>query len=126
MQTRTPRPIPELSEADRARFLAKVIKLKPNDCWMWTGYLMPGKGYGAFSMKRPYLAHRVAWLVFTGKQPPLGLELDHTCFNRWCVNPAHLRPLEKHEHGLRNWYEQHAPEHMPRMLKESQEPRPEK
>lgn len=52
-----------------------------------------GSGYGRFySGGRPggHSAHRVAWELHNGEIPE-GLQLDHTCHVRTCVNPEHLR-----------------------------------
>jgi hypothetical protein len=47
-----------------------------------------------------YLAHRAAYTFLHGPIP--GQEvIDHRCFNRRCVNPAHLRVLPRHENARR-------------------------
>lgn len=57
-------------------------------CWVWQWRKTP-KGYGQW---RGRLAHRK---VYEDKLGPVadGLELDHLCRNRLCVNPAHLEPV---------------------------------
>ena len=62
-------------------------------CWEWTGAKNP-KGYGympAFG-RGHYLAHRMSYELFVGPIPE-GLELDHLCRNRGCVNPDHVEPV---------------------------------
>lgn len=73
------------------RFWAKVQK--SDGCWEWQA----GKsnGYGAFYDTRPsprkqIPAHRFAYELANGTIPD-GMLIDHRCFNRACVNPAHLR-----------------------------------
>lgn len=36
-------------------------------------------------------AHRIAYSALVGEIPK-GMMLDHTCHNKLCVNPSHLRP----------------------------------
>jgi hypothetical protein len=62
------------------------------ECLVWTGYLNDA-GYGILYRDGKSLrAHRMAWLD-AGLPLEDGQLLDHfTCFNRACVNVAHLRP----------------------------------
>lgn len=82
------------------RFLGKVHYL-PSGCWRWTGFV--GKrGYGMIAgvdkYSQPLTAHRVSFEIFVGSIPD-GLVLDHTCRNRWCVNPDHLRTCTQGENA---------------------------
>lgn len=79
-------------------------------CWEWTASLLTG-GYGQY---RSRCAHRVAWELLVGPIPP-GMELDHLCRNRRCVNPDHLEPvthLVNVQRGARNGHER-AKTHCP-------------
>ena len=61
-------------------------------CWLWTGGRQ-SKGYGGFSLhRRSVLAHRFTYERLVGPVPD-GLELDHLCRVRHCVNPEHLEPV---------------------------------
>lgn len=85
-----------------ARFWAKVDRTGgPAACWPWTAY-RTRSGYGRFNLggKRIDTAHRVAYVLLRGPVPE-GLQLDHLCRVRHCVNPAHLEPVTQRENLLR-------------------------
>lgn len=73
------------------RFWPKVDKLGPDDCWEWTA-ARRADGYGQFNVTPTsrVQAHRYSYSEANGAIPN-GMQIDHTCFNRACVNPAHLR-----------------------------------
>lgn len=71
------------------RFMTKVRKSE-SGCWEWTGACSQG-GYGSASINGMVQnAHRVAYRLMVGEIPH-GLEVDHICGVRACVNPEHLR-----------------------------------
>ncbi len=65
---------------------------EPNSgCWLWTGGVK-SDGYGSartYGARRSVLAHRFMYELLVGPIPD-GLELDHVCRVRSCVNPDHL------------------------------------
>lgn len=80
------------------------FNIASNGCWEWTGATNK-KGYGElkfqFSEGIVYLkAHRVFYELFVGEIPE-GLEIDHLCRNRKCVNPKHLEPVTTQENIMR-------------------------
>lgn len=73
------------------RFWMKIQK--GPGCWQWTGAISDGYGsFGEGHKGRTHLAHRFAYELTVGPIPE-GMQLDHRCSNRRCVNPAHLRPV---------------------------------
>ncbi len=75
------------------RFWAKVDKDGPvfkdlGPCWLWTAYCHK-TGYGHFVNNQ---AHIFAYKFMVGVVPE-GLELDHLCSRRACVNPGHLEAV---------------------------------
>ena len=76
-----------------------------DDCWLWTGSLNH-LGYARFyitiapRVRVSIGAHHWAWEQYHDPVPE-GLELDHLCRVRHCVNPAHLDPVTHQENARR-------------------------
>ncbi len=81
--------------------LADKISPEPmSGCWLWTASCFRS-GYGlAWSEGKNKGAHRVVYEHLRGPVPS-GLELDHLCRVRSCVNPDHLEPVTRRENVLR-------------------------
>lgn len=87
-------------DAKAARTLEAKGLLVANGCTIWTGYIARnGYGYMSFRGDRTEV-HRVAWTLANGPIPS-GMDIDHQCFNRACMNANHLRLAtrsENHQH----------------------------
>jgi hypothetical protein len=78
-----------LSEYDR--FMRRVEKGGPKECWNWTGSRMKKDWHGQWrnQVGSIELAHRAAWRMMKG-EIPAGLCVLHKCDNPICCNPTHL------------------------------------
>lgn len=89
-----------VDEATWRRFLAKVALPDENGCLVWLAS-ENGRGYGKFWFAgRLWPAHRFAYSALVGVIPD-GMQLDHLCRNRACVNPEHLEPVSPRTNTLR-------------------------
>lgn len=89
--------------SERERIMGRIIQ-SADGCWLWTGALNWG-GYGAVVRgtrpnQRRWMAHRFVYEIFVGPIPE-GLDIDHLCRVRHCVNPDHLEPVTRRENLLR-------------------------
>jgi hypothetical protein len=69
------------------------VEPEPNSgCWLWAA-ASQSSGYGHIRRKgKDYRSHRVAYEALVGPIPD-GLQIDHLCRTRCCVNPSHLEPV---------------------------------
>jgi len=70
------------------QYIMNRIDVDNNDCWVWnkSKYL----GYGRLMLKgKKWSAHSYSYHAFVGSLPE-GLQINHRCHNRACVNPNHL------------------------------------
>lgn len=84
---------------DSSFFWSKADVRNENECWLWKRSLSTG-GYPRYKKGNIYYAHIYAYTITKGAIPD-GLELDHTCLTRSCINPNHLEAITHQENMLR-------------------------
>lgn len=80
------------SDKDIERFWSKVDKKDDTTaCWEWkTGCF--DTGYGMFSYKCKSIgAHKMSMMIYLNREIENGKHILHSCDNRKCCNPHHLR-----------------------------------
>jgi hypothetical protein len=79
--------LPKLKETPQL-YIFNRISVTESDCWEWQQ--SKTNGYGRLIKDgKTWPAHAYSYTVFV--QPILdGKQINHTCHNRCCVNPAHL------------------------------------
>lgn len=78
------------------RIEQKIERVTESGCWIWTAHCGVN-GYGRVRLNGRFLgAHRAVYELVNGSIGE-GLQLDHLCRVRCCVNPHHLEPVECRE-----------------------------
>lgn len=82
------------------RLLDKVERVTESGCWVFSGAVDPC-GYARIALNGVNRqAHRVSYELHVG-EIPAGMQIDHLCKVRCCVNPAHLEVVTQAENTRR-------------------------
>lgn len=85
----------------RSAELVRKLPQPEGRCVNWP--YLNSHGYGvAMVGNRKTGAYRLAWETHRGPIPA-GMEIDHLCCNRACVNVNHLEPVTGYENKRRRW-----------------------
>jgi hypothetical protein len=75
---------------------------RSSGCWVWLGSIDVSTGYGSVTIDHKALStHRVAYETYYKEKIPKYLMVLHSCNNRKCINPAHLR-LGTHDDNMQD------------------------
>lgn len=91
---RNPKGTPTLN-----RIMSRVVKNAETGCWLWTG----GRSGDYAVINIDHRTHRVHRWLYEHRHGPIpeGMDLDHLCRVRACVNPDHVEPVTRQENLLR-------------------------
>lgn len=95
------RPAPRSQVVDG--WLARVDR-GGGGCWLWQGATSCGYAHAAYRVdgaRFDVRLHRFFYEYFVGPIPD-GLDLDHLCRVRHCINPDHLEPVTRAENLRRS------------------------
>ena len=86
------------------RIEKRTIRIPECSCWFWDGahnkygYAQMTVCAGTRKVQKTRTVHRLAYEAI--HKTTAGLDLDHKCRNRGCINPSHLREVSRRENLL--------------------------
>jgi hypothetical protein len=97
--------MPKVARDPLERIEEQVVRLPFSGCWIWTGATRSGYGrmfVGSRSdgSRKAVSTHRFFYEFAVGGVPD-GMDLDHLCRVRCCLNPQHLEAVTRKENILR-------------------------
>lgn len=97
----------EVVRKGKTRFAARIQRnsVRDGDCLLWTGPVnnhgYPRMNVRALGKHMTLYVHRVMYVLSSGSDIPSGLEIDHSCYRRNCIEPKHLEPVTHAENMQR-------------------------
>lgn len=91
----------EMSYLELQQEIRDRVRVVESGCWEWQRATNGVTGYGVFGIGGRRYAHRGSWEAFNEQSIPDGMEIDHRCRNRSCVNPGHLDVVTHQENSRR-------------------------
>lgn len=84
----------------RVNMLERNTIRKTPTCWHWLGAVSKNGYSKSFMDYKTTTGHRVFYTYYKGVVPE-GLQIDHLCRNKLCVNPEHLEAVTSRENIIR-------------------------
>lgn len=86
--------------ADLPTRISKRVLVDEHGCWLWQGPIHHNGYARSYYVGMSRYAHRITYQLLVGPVPD-GLQLDHLCRVRHCINPAHLEAVTRSENVAR-------------------------
>ena len=79
-----------LSREAQRKFMDQIEGTDPEKCWKWTGSFMRGDYPLFYGDGKQEPALRILYKIYYKKKLTKHWVIQHTCKNRWCMNPNHI------------------------------------